>query len=253
MGVVFVAGAGNNNGQDIAGVDGVWGINPATGMCDDFIPAALPEVMAVSAMDPVNNVIASFSNCCRINKVPSYVTSPGLGIDVAAPGVNIYSCWLTSTNGYTFQSGTSGASPHVAGLVALYIAANGRATNAAGVYAIRQAIIDGSQPQSQWGATNTMDPDGNPEPLAMPSTNWVPQPDIISVVPSPGACQLSFATVPGYIYTVQSRDSLSDTNQWITLGNPYTNMLGSLLKATVTDTNPSFSARFYQLVRTQAP
>jgi len=246
MGVVFVAGAGNNNGQDIAGADGVWGVNPATCKCDDFIPASLPEVMAVSAMDPVKNIIASFSNSSKMNKVPSYVTSPGLGIDVAAPGVNIYSTWLTSTDGYTYQSGTSGASPHVAGLVALYIAANGRATNAAGVYRIRQAIIDGSLPQSQWGVTNTMDPDGNPEPLAMPSTNWVSQPNILNEGAAQGAFQLGFAAVPGYAYTAQSSKSIGASNQWTNLPGAVAGTR-SLAPATLTDTNPASPERFYRV------
>jgi subtilisin family serine protease len=136
-GIVFVAAAGNN-GEDITGVDGVWGVNPTNGLSDDFIPAACPEVAAVSAMDPVTNVLPSWSNHSSINKVPRYVISAGAGIDVAAPGVNIYSTWPTDTNGYTFMNGTSAASPHVAGLVALYIAMHERATNAAGVYAIRR-------------------------------------------------------------------------------------------------------------------
>jgi len=54
---------------------------------------------------------------------------------------------------------------HAAGAVALYIAANGRATNAAGVYAIRQALVNTAQPQTAWGSANTMDPDVNHEGL----------------------------------------------------------------------------------------
>jgi len=57
------------------------------------------------------------------------------------------------------------AAPHVAGAVALYIAAHGRATNAAGVAAIRQALINLAQPQSAWGSANTADPDANHESL----------------------------------------------------------------------------------------
>ena len=56
------------------------------------------------------------------------------------------------------------ASPHAAGLAALYIAAHGRATNAAGVYAIRQALIDAASSQtSPRGLTTHNDPDTNPE------------------------------------------------------------------------------------------
>ncbi len=178
QGVVFVAAAGNGGG-DISG-DLVWGNE------DDALPAALAEVMTISAMDPnptqfnTNapltaggspnpgfDTIASFSSFSLIRHDPSLVLSSGFAIDVAAPGVNILSTYKGGD--YAIMTGTSMASPHAAGLVALYIAANGRATNAAGVYQIRQAIVDNSQPQSQWASyPNTADPDGNPEPLAMP-------------------------------------------------------------------------------------
>jgi subtilisin family serine protease len=64
----------------------------------------------------------------------------GLGIDLVLPGVDILSTF--PGGGYAVGTGTSMASPHATGLVALYIAQNGRATNAAGVYAIREALIN---------------------------------------------------------------------------------------------------------------
>src|SRR5665213_405586 len=210
QGVVFVAAAGNAGG-DISG-DLVWGNE------DDNLPAALAEVMTVSAMDPnptqLNtnaplvagsspnpgfDTIWSFSNFSLIRHDPSLVLSPGFAMDVAAPGVNILSTYKGGD--YAIMTGTSMASPHAAGLVALYIAANGRATNAEGVYKIRQAIVDNSQPQSQWASyPNTADPDGNPEPLAMPSENWVPKPDILAESMTAQGFQISFTTVPGYTY-----------------------------------------------------
>ncbi len=237
QGTVFVAGAGNDAG-------GICGADQVCGDEDDALPAALPEVMTVSAMDPTTDKMWDQSNFSVVSKDPSYVTSPGLGVDVAAPGVNILSTYKDSSTG--FGTGTSDATAYVTGLVALYIAANGRATNAAGVYHIRQEIVDHSLPQTQWASYPNTGNYGGPAPLAMPSEAWVPQPRFYSESRTPQGVALSFAAVPGYQYRVQYTDSLSGSNHWADLA--VTNGVGRLMTVIVKDPAPG-EKRFYRLQR----
>ena len=84
-------------------------------------------VISVAATD-ASNRLASFSNYGATT------------VDVAAPGVGIYS--TTPNNSYASYSGTSMATPHVAGLVALMAAANPQATASQ----IRSAILSTAVP-----------------------------------------------------------------------------------------------------------
>ncbi|CEG23637.1 Subtilisin precursor [Planococcus massiliensis] len=94
-------------------------------------PGALPNAVAVAALENViqNGTyrVADFSSRGDSSTDGDYVIQKG-DVEVSAPGASIYSTWYNG--GYSTISGTSMASPHVAGLAAKIWAANPSASNA---------------------------------------------------------------------------------------------------------------------------
>jgi subtilisin family serine protease len=89
-----------------------------------YSPARVPGAITVGATDR-DDSRASFSNY-------------GECLDVFAPGVDITSAWIDGDSSTNTISGTSMATPHVAGVAALYLAQN----PSAGPAQVRDAVVD---------------------------------------------------------------------------------------------------------------
>jgi subtilisin family serine protease len=127
-------GGGANDALDTAvrnsiasGVTYVVAAGNAAQPADFFSPARVSQALTIGASD-INDVRATaFSNY-------------GPLVDVHAPGVDVLSAWNTSDTATMVLSGTSMASPHVAGTAALYLQSNRSATPAT----VESAIVNNS-------------------------------------------------------------------------------------------------------------
>jgi subtilisin family serine protease len=112
-------------------------------------PAATPNAITVAATDSTDTR-ASFSNF-------------GKCVDIFAPGVQITSASYKSDTGTAVMSGTSMASPHVAGAAALVLGANPAWTPAQ----VRDALVANADP-------NLVRSPGSGSPNKLLYTGWLP-------------------------------------------------------------------------------
>jgi subtilisin len=199
-GVVPVAAAGNN-AVDVSG----------------FVPAAFPEVVTVSALSDTDGQPGGAGGCIVFGAIcddgfAALFSNYGPRIDVMAPGYEILS---TMPGGlYGIKDGTSMAAPHVAGVVALLLAADPSLTTSEVRSLLQQngecpdtsvAGADGAcAGQGAW----QLDPDGVAEPLvdalgaAQAATD---DPPVVSIT-DPGSASTVAGTVTIAVDASDDRD-----------------------------------------------
>jgi subtilisin family serine protease len=127
---IFVAVAAGNNNADAA----------------NYSPGSEPSVCTVAASD-INDKRASFSNY-------------GSLIDIFGPGVSIKSTWIGSTSAVNTLSGTSMATPHIAGLAA-YLIGQGITLSPANMCARLQSMSAKDKITDTMGSVNYLANNGN--------------------------------------------------------------------------------------------
>lgn len=125
--ILFVAAAGNSTSNNDSTASYPSNYNTTVGTSTQT-PASYDGVIAVASITSTGG-ISSFS---------SYGATT---VDIGAPGSGIWS--TVPSNTYASYNGTSMATPHVAGAVALYASAQSGTVSAA---TIKQAILDSATP-----------------------------------------------------------------------------------------------------------
>jgi len=183
-----------------------------------FYPAACAGALAVAATDQVDGH-PSFSNF-------------GPEVDLAAPGVDIYSTWPW-VGGYFTKTGTSMAAPHVSGVAALVWTRWPDWSADAVSQQIVRTVLDvgepGWDPQTGWGrldaaAAVASSIASTATPTVTPSATVTHTPvATYTVTPTPTACEASATPTP--TATITPTDQLPHPRYYLPLVS-HTSALG---------------------------
>jgi len=157
-----------------------------------FSPANHPDVITVSAIADSDGKCGGQGSDTKYGTDDTFASFSNFGslIEIAAPGVDILSTW--NDGGTHTISGTSMASPHVAGAAALLIVSDSSLTPAL----VREGLIANGVPQTQSCDTTKGDGDGGfsgdsdgvAEPLVYVGATSVGDPPQVTITnPADGA------------------------------------------------------------------
>lgn len=203
--VLSCSGSGSTSGV-IAGVDWVRSNHVKPAVANMSLGGGISSTLDNAVRNAVNAgvpfaVAAGNSNADACNSSPSRVAEAitvgsttssdarssfsnfGTCLDIFAPGSSITSAWYTSNTATNTISGTSMASPHVAGVAALYLQTNPSASSSAVANAIISTATTGRVTSPGSGSPNRLlysllsgttppppDPDPDPDPSPAPCT-----------------------------------------------------------------------------------
>jgi thermitase len=191
-GVLLVAAAGN------------------TGSTPVLCPAAINGVMAVGATDSSDS--------------RAYYSTYGAALDVAAPGSGIYSTYYGG--GYTTFSGTSMASPHVAGLAALLWSFAPGMTSSEVEALIEQTADDlGSAGWDQYYGYGRINARRALERIALQVS---PAQPLLFIDDDPGVVSSQVRVITQNPETITWSASISPTVSWLTLSPPASGSVSSV-------------------------
>lgn len=160
-------------------------------------PASTPNAITVAAT-AVNDAFASFSN-------------RGSCVDLAAPGVNITSAYIGTATGTVVLSGTSMASPHVAGAAVLFLSSHPSSTPAQVAAALISNATPGILTSVPAGTVNRL--------LHIPTVSpWAAR----AVLPT-SRRGLAVSSVNGLVYAIGGANSTGTVLRTVQSYSPNTN------------------------------